>query len=87
MPDSPGHLLHGLHQLPDLVPARRLGVDGQLTGGNALGTADHPLERRDHRTGDQPGRQHPTSSASAVAAAMATALRASSACIACSCAQ
>ncbi|MNM90479.1 hypothetical protein D3C81_1027420 [compost metagenome] len=57
---QPGsHLLHGLHQLAHLIVARSFRVQAQLPGSDALGAANHPFERADHRPRDQPPRQYP----------------------------
>ncbi|MNG87806.1 hypothetical protein D3C79_466240 [compost metagenome] len=45
--------------MPDFITAQRLHLQVQFACGNAPGAGDHSLERADHRTGNQPGRQHP----------------------------
>ncbi|MNM60868.1 hypothetical protein D3C81_721610 [compost metagenome] len=52
------HLLHGLHQLPDLIATRCFCLQAQLPCCNALGAGDDALERAHHRAGDQPRSQH-----------------------------
>ncbi|MNF86135.1 hypothetical protein D3C84_685620 [compost metagenome] len=53
------HLLHGLHQLADLVPAGHFNRRTQIARGNLLSHTDHTAQRPHDQSGNHPRRDQP----------------------------